>query len=205
MKKYFIVVFLAFSFCGLYSQDERPKISEEPKIYGRLGEFKEKLKLSDEQVNKIKGLFDSLKSERAKIDSLSLLTPREKKRVLQRSKGKIDNELKNILSPEQYSQYLHIVMKKMIDKQLAVMEIKINLSEEQSKAIRPIIFQTMVELKDIRNTENFSKEERMKNIVGILRKADKKIETILHKDQIPAYEAYKEERRAERRRVLLGK
>ena len=170
----------------------------------RLKEFQEKLKLSDKQVNQIKQLFISLKEETTKIDSLKLLSPKEKSAMARQAKNKINEELKSILTPEQYNQYLRILLEKKIDKQLAIMEIKVNLTDAQTQKIRPLVLESMLEIQKIRDTQSLDKMEKMMKIKDIMESLDGKIIAILKEDQMDAYERYKEERKAERRRAFFG-
>ena len=166
----------------------------------RMQEIKEKLNLTEPQVNKIQKLFLDIRQENEKIDALSSVTPEEKRKMKTRAKWMVDDSLKVLLSPEQYEKYLDYILGKMVDKELVVIEIKVGLNGTQTATIRSMMITGLKDMKKLRE-EGLSRQKMLSRVGGILKDIDLKVEEMLDNVQLPKYRSYKEERKRERRGI----
>ena len=193
-KSVYFLLFLLFSIPVVSAQSRAEEGMK------RMQEIKEKLNLTEPQVNKIQKLFLDIRQENEKIDVLSSVTPEEKRKMKTRVKWMVDDSIQVLLSPEQYEKYLDYVLGIMVDKELVVIEIKVGLTGTQTATIRSLMITGLKDMKKLRE-EGFSRQKIMSRVGGILKDIDLKVEEMLDSKQLPKYRSYKEERKRERRGI----
>lgn len=153
----------------------------------RFDEFKEKLELTEEQIEQFKILYKENADKKNKSD---LEDPRRDRQEI----AEIDKKIRNILTPQQYEKYIEIIISRAVEKQLTVIEIKVGLNNQQLNSVREIVLDGLKELRMIKN-ETSRGQERLQQVRVVYQKMDSQILVILDADQKDKYEIYKEERR----------
>ena len=101
MKLFSILTLLLFSISGFSQELSEHNEMQEPDFH----KMKERLNLSDQQVEDIKKLFQDLKSQAKEIKENSGITEEERKAKLKETRDANEARLKEVLSEDQYENF----------------------------------------------------------------------------------------------------
>lgn len=189
MKKIIIIAVMVFSgITGIFAQNN-PSDSNSPekRISRRVDRMKAEMKLTDDQAAKIKTLFLKQFDERQKTEAkLKEIRKEEKQNNLAGQQ-----EIKNILTEEQFQMYMNKIEKKKEDRinertrfTLIILRDELKLSDDQYNQISNLLYERKSRVAEVR--KNFSNDEnRMKEEMKKINKDFRfKIKTILNPEQM---------------------
>ena len=135
---------------------------------GRLESLRERLNLSEEQMEKLKPLVEE---ETAKVKSLkedASLSDAQKKERAYEIVGAFREKLRSVLTPEQKAKLSEEMQRRTggvqsqadLAQRLQALKQKLNLSDEQMEKIKPIVEEDAPKLKALKEDKSLSPDEK---------------------------------------------
>ena len=105
MKRIFLILGVLFTFVAVNAQQAQTTPTPQERAHNQALRLKKLVSLSDEQTTKVEAVFLSRAIAVDAIEADAAKTPEQKKADIKKVREEKDNELKAILTAEQYTQY----------------------------------------------------------------------------------------------------
>jgi len=156
-----------------------------------------KLNLTDDQKNQVQTVMQKTREDVKTIKENAALTPEQKGQQIQAARQSSDEQMKTILTPEQYQKFeeMKAAWKNKgegKDRPHNPFE-KLNLTEEQKAQIHPIMQKTGEEIQAVKADTALTKEQKEQQIQTIKESTDEQLKTILTSEQYQKLEQMKAE------------
>jgi Spy/CpxP family protein refolding chaperone len=171
---------------------------------GFLQELSEKLNLTDAQKAAIKPILATEANEIKAVHQDGSLSNEQKQAKVKEIRDNGREKINALLTPEQQKKFAEMKgeagsrMREAFHDRLAMIAEKLNLTDEQKAAIKPILVTEVNDITAVMQDNSLSKEQRQTKIAGIREASDKKINTLLTPEQQAKWAQLKENAKQER-------
>jgi Spy/CpxP family protein refolding chaperone len=184
-----LIIFLA---ANVYSQPER-RDSVEVKLSKDLG-------LTGEQSQQLREILQNARAEANHISELNRSNPEAINSAMNDLRDQTHQQIENILTPVQLKKYQEIknqlrLFREARNNQLAELQKRLNLTDEQIAQIEPIMTNAREKMQELRQNSSGDRREMRSQIRAIIQERDQKIEEILTDSQKAEYDKYIQEQR----------
>ena len=184
---------------------QRERLSPEEmkeRIDRRLEELDEALELTDEQKTQLESLFNQdLPREPAPQGQSRSERLNAFRSMRQRRTGR-EEDIKKILTPEQYEKYNNLQKKQRIDMRFDRLDEQLTLTEAQKTVIRGILERNDEMMRELMGKDYEDRRERFEAMRTLREKTDKAIEEELTESQKKEYQDMLEQQRSRMRRRM---
>ena len=169
-----------------------------------LQELTEKLNLTDEQKAAVKVILVTEANEIKAVRQDSSLSDEQKQAKIKEIRDNGREKINALLTPEQQKKFAEMKdqagsrMREGFQNRLAVLAEKLNLTDEQKAAIKPILATEVNDIKAVSQDNSLSKEQKQTKIAGIREASDTKINALLTPEQQAKWAKLKENAKQER-------
>jgi len=167
-------------------------------------EISEKLNLTDAQKAAIKPILATEANEIKAVHQDGSLSNEQKEAKVKEIRDNGREKINALLTPEQQKTFAEMRgqagsrMREEFQNRLAMLAEKLNLTDEQKTAIKPIMATEVNDIKAVVQDHSHSKEQKQTNIYGIREASNKKINTLLTPEQQAKLAQLKEHAKQER-------
>jgi Spy/CpxP family protein refolding chaperone len=165
-----------------------------------LRELSEKLNLTDEQKAAIRPILVSEAGDIKAVRQDGSLSAEQKQAKIQEIRDKGREKINAILTPEQQKKFAEMKgeaagrVRDEIHSRLAILAEKLNLTDNQKTAIRPILAAEANDIKAVMQDKSLSKEQRQTKIAALRETSNKEINKVLTPEQQAKLAELKKER-----------
>jgi Spy/CpxP family protein refolding chaperone len=193
---------------------EKMQATQTPEASGtrnRMEAIAAELKLTDEQKSKLKDVLQGQAEKFKELHASTNLTNEQKMQEYKAIQEKIDPQVKEILTPEQFAKWQALREKMQaaqtqaasgIRNRLEAIAAELKLTDEQKAKLKEVFQGPTEQVKALRANTNLSPEEKMKEYQAIQDKVDPLVKEILTPEQFAKWQAEREKWRAEVRQKL---
>ena len=169
-----------------------------------LQELSEKLNLTDEQKAAIKPILVTEANEIKAVHQDSSISDEQKQAKVKEIRDSSREKINALLTPEQQKKFAEMKgqagsrMREEFQNRLAMIAEKLNLTDEQKTAIKPIMVTEVNDITAVMQDNSLSKEQKQTKISGIREASDTKINALLTPEQQAKWAKLKENAKQER-------
>jgi Spy/CpxP family protein refolding chaperone len=169
-----------------------------------LQQLSEKLNLTEEQKTKVKAILADEATEIKAVHADTALTTEQKAAKVKEIRDSSREKINALLTPEQQKKFAEMKgqaagrTREAFQNRMAALAEKLNLTEEQKTAIKPIMAAEANEIKAVGQDTSLSKEQKQTKIAGIREASDKQINALLTPEQQAKWAQLKENAKKER-------
>jgi Spy/CpxP family protein refolding chaperone len=169
-----------------------------------LQELSEKLNLTDEQKAAIEPILATEANEIKAVHQDSSLSDEQKQAKVKEIRDNSREKINALLTPEQQKTFAEMKgeaggrMREAFHNRLAMIAEKLNLTDEQKAAIKPILATEVNDITAVMQDNSLSKEQKQTKISGIREASDTKINALLTPEQQAKWAKLKENAKQER-------
>ncbi|MGA1980002.1 MAG: hypothetical protein ABSG99_05505 [Sedimentisphaerales bacterium] len=180
-------------------KDKRPDANQHAHWF--MQELSEKLNLTDAQKTAIKPILANDANEIKAVRQDSSLSEEQKIAKIKEIRENGRKQINAILTPEQQKEFAEIKsearhrMREHAGDRLEMLTKKLNLTDAQAAAIKPIFATEANDIKAVRQDNSLSKEQKQGKMFDIRKAANEKINTILTPEQQAKWAELKEHAR----------
>ena len=177
-------------------KDKKPDAHKHAQRF--IQELSEKLNLTDAQKAAIKPILANDVNEIKAVRQDGSLSEEQKMSKIKEIQENSRKQINAILTPEQQKKFAEIKsearhrMREFATDRLEMLAEKLNLTDAQTAAIKPIFATEVNDIKAVRQDNSLSKEQKQSKIFDIREAANKKINTILTPEQQSQWAKLKE-------------
>jgi Spy/CpxP family protein refolding chaperone len=188
------------------SKDKKPDAHKHAQQF--MQELSEKLNLTDAQKAAIKPILANDANEIKAVRQDGSLSEEQKMAKIKEIRENGMEKINAILTPEQQKEFAEIKsearhrMREFATDRLEMLTEKLNLTDAQTAAIKPILVTEANEIKAVRQDNSLSKEQKQSKISDIRKATNKKISTILTPEQQAEWAKLKEHAREMRHKRM---
>ena len=163
-----------------------------------LQELSEKLNLTDEQKAAIKPILATEANEIKAVHQDGSLSTEQKQAKIKEIRDNSREKINALLTPEQQKKFAEMKgeagsrMRERFQNWLTVLAEKLNLTDEQKTAIKPILVTEVNDITAVMQDNALSKEQKQTKIADIREASDKKINALLTPEQQAKWAQLKE-------------
>jgi len=161
-------------------------------------ELSEKLNLTDAQKAAVKAIIVNEANEIKAVHQDSSLSNEQKQAKIKEIRDNSREKINALLTPEQQKKFAEMKGEAGNKNRLAMLTEKLNLTDEQKAAIKPILATEVNDIKAVLQDNSLSKEQKQSKISGIREASNKKINTFLTPEQQAKLAQLKEHAKQER-------
>ena len=167
-------------------------------------ELSEKLNLTDAQKAAIKPILATEANEIKAVHQDSSLSDEQKQAKVKEIRDSSREKINALLTPEQQKTFAEMKgqagnrMREEFHNRLAMIAEKLNLTDEQKTAIKPILATEVNDMTAVMQDNSLSKEQKQTKIAGIREASDTKINALLTPEQQAKWAKLKENAKQER-------
>jgi Spy/CpxP family protein refolding chaperone len=167
-------------------------------------ELSEKLNLTDAQKAAIKPILATEANEIKAVHQDGSLSNEQKEAKVKEIRDNGREKINALLTPEQQKTFAEMRgpagsrTREEFQNRLAMLAEKLNLTDEQKTAIKPILATEVNDIKAVVQDNSLSKEQKQTKISGIREASNKKINTLLTPEQQAKLAQLKEHAKQER-------
>ena len=167
-------------------------------------ELSEKLNLTDAQKAAIKPILATEANEIKAVHQDSSLSTEQKQAKIKEIRDNSREKINALLTPEQQKTFAEMKgeaggrMREAFHNRLAMIAEKLNLTDEQKTAIKPILATEVNDMTAVLQDNSLSKEQKQTKIAGIREASDTKINALLTPEQQAKWAKLKENAKQER-------
>ena len=171
---------------------------------GFLQELSEKLNLTDAQKAAIKPILATEANEIKAVHQDGSLSNEQKQAKVKEIRDNGREKINALLTPEQQKKFAEMKgdtgnrIREQFQNRLAVLAEKLNLTDEQQAAIKPILAIEANDITAVRQDNSLSGEQKQTKIAGIREASDAKINALLTPEQQAKWAKLKENAKQER-------
>jgi Spy/CpxP family protein refolding chaperone len=165
-----------------------------------LRELSEKLNLTDEQKAAIRPILVSEAGDIKAVRQDGSLSAEQKQAKIQEIRDKGREKINATLTPEQQKKFAEMKgeaagrIRDEVKSRLAMLAEKLNLTDDQKTAIRPILVAEVNDIRGVMQDKSLSKEQRQTKIAAIRESSRKEINKVLTPEQQAKLAELKKER-----------
>jgi Spy/CpxP family protein refolding chaperone len=169
-----------------------------------LQELSEKLNLTDAQKAAIKPILATEANEIKAVHQDGSLSTEQKQAKIKEIRDNSREKINALLTPEQQKKFAEMKgeagsrTREAFQNRLAMIAEKLNLTDEQKAAIKPIMVTEVNDITAVMQDNSLSKEQKQTKISGIREASDTKINTLLTPEQQAKWAKLKENAKKER-------
>ena len=169
-----------------------------------LQELSEKLNLTDEQKAAIEPILATEANEIKAVHQDSSLSDEQKQAKVKEIRDSSREKINALLTPEQQKTFAEMKgqagsrTREAFHNRLSMIAEKLNLTDEQKTAIKPILATEVNDIKAVRQDNSLSQEQKQTKISGIREASDTKINALLTPEQQAKFAQLKEHAKQER-------
>jgi Spy/CpxP family protein refolding chaperone len=164
-----------------------------------LQELSEKLNLTDEQKAAIKPILATEANEIKAVHQDSSLSNEQKQAKIKEIRDNSREKINVLLTPEQQKKFAEMKgeagnrTREEFQSRLAMLAEKLNLTDEQKTAIKPILVAEVNDIRVVLQDNSLSKEQKQTKTAAIREASDKKINPLLTPEQQAKWAKLKED------------
>jgi Spy/CpxP family protein refolding chaperone len=169
-----------------------------------LQQLSEKLNLTEEQKTAIKPILAAEANEIKTVHQDASLSNEQKQAKTKEIRDSSREKINALLTPEQQKIFAEMKgqpgdrMRDALQNRMAMLAEKLNLTEEQKTAIKPILATEANDIKAVAQDNSLSKEQKQTKISGIRDASDKQINALLTPEQQAKWAQLKEQAKQHR-------
>ncbi|MGA2171954.1 MAG: hypothetical protein ABSG82_02930 [Sedimentisphaerales bacterium] len=201
--KKMIVIWAALTFgCALAFAAPAPDANSPehrnkgPAPQQRMQELSEKLNLTDAQKVAVRAIFANEANDIMTVRQDSSLSDEQKQAKIKEIRDSGREKINALLTPEQQKKFAEMKGEGPQNR-LAMLAEKLNLTDAQKTAIKPILAAEVNDIKAVHQDSSLSKEQKQAKVADIRDASDKKINAILTPEQQAKWAQLKEQAKGE--------
>jgi Spy/CpxP family protein refolding chaperone len=168
----------------------------------KVNHLKNSLNLTEEQTTDLRIILQNAVKQAANIQELNKGNAEAIKIAITDLDKETDQQIQNILTPEQQKKYQTIKERVTptsgsADREISALKERLKLTDEQVAQIQPILESFREQMQEMRENSGGDREQMRSQMRSIMQERDKKIEAILTESQQKEYQKYIQERREE--------
>jgi len=158
------------------------------------------LDLSEEKQGELRLILENHHREMRRIRELNQGDLRAQENANQAQREILDQQLKNILTAEQFEQYKNVIINNNFSRQTQELKRVLQLSDSQAVRVNQIMVATHQKMNALKEESSGDRHQMREGMIQLMEEHDKKIEALLSDDQKKQYQQYKKERQERMRR-----
>ena len=173
-----------------------------PQVEVKVNRLKNSLNLTEEQTTDLRIILQNAVKQAANIRDLNKGNAEAIKIAISDLDKETDQQIQNILTPEQLKKYQTIKERVTptsgsADREISALKERLKLTDEQVAQIQPILESFREQMQEMRENSGGDREQMRSQMRSIMQERDKKIEAVLTESQQKEYQKYIQERREE--------
>ncbi len=170
----------------------------------RVQKLQKELNLTAEQTGQVRQILEYNQQQAQKEREENQGNPEALLNVAKARREVVDQQIKNLLSAEQYAKYQEISKNAPGDEMALRLSERLDLTEEQTAQVEKILLSAREEMQKLRENASGDRSRNRDQLRSLMEKQDKQIEALLTDEQKKIYGEIKKERREEMRRRMQG-
>ncbi len=170
----------------------------------RVQKLQKELNLTAEQTGQVRQILEYNQQQAQKEREENQGNPEALLNVAKARREVVDQQIKNLLSAEQYAKYQEISKNAPGEEMVLRLSERLNLTEEQTVQVEKILLSAREEMQKLRENASGDRSRNRDQLRSLMEKQDKQIEALLTDEQKKIYGEIKKERREEMRRRMQG-
>ena len=160
-------------------------------------ELSEKLNLTDAQKTDVNSILANEANEIKAVHKDGSLSDEQKQAKIKEIRDSSREKINAILTPEQQKKFAEMKSEAGNKNRLAMLTEKLNLTDAQKTAIKPILAAEANDIKAVHQDNSLSKEQKQTKVSDIRGASDKKINALLTPEQQAKWAQLKENAKGE--------
>lgn len=177
---------------------------EKDRLEQRAQKLQKELNLTDEQTGQVRQILEYNHQQAQKEREENRGNPEALQNVAKARRETVDQQMKNLLTAEQYTKYQEISKNAPVEEMTIRLQERLNLTDEQTGQVEKILLSAREERQKQRENASGDRRQMLDQMRSMLENRDKQIEALLTEEQKKIYQEIKKERREEMRQRMQG-